>query len=355
MKVTARDLKKNILKSIRFERPDFIPMKFVINPACWQNYPQDRLFDLMEEHPFLFPDFVRPKGKYVPVFHPVARKGIPYKDDFGCVWETSEDGITGTVTGHPLSNWKDFDGYIPPDPNRCMGIGPIDWKEQEESIKRRRAQGEFISAGLRHGHTFLQLSDIRGYSNLIFDMADDEPRLYKLMDLVEEFNTHIIKRYLDIGVDMVTYAEDLGMEKGPMVSPEHFVRYIKPVYTRMMKLAKDRDVIVHMHSDGDLRDIIDHMLEGGIRVINLQDLVNGVDWIAHRFSGKICVELDVDRAKITPFGTPAQIDALIREEVEKIGSPQGGLMFIFGLYPGTPLENVKALMDAMERYAFFYS
>jgi len=55
------------------------------------------------------------------------------------------------------------------------------------------------------------------------------------------------------------------------------------------------------------------------------------------------------------FGTPVEIDALIRKEVEKLGSAQGGLMMVFGLYPGTPLENVKALMDAMERYATYYS
>ena len=27
---------------------------------------------------------------------------------------------------------------------------------------------------------------------------------------------------------------------------------------------------------------------------------------------------------------------------------------IFGLYPGTPLENAAALMDAMERYAGYF-
>ena len=30
-------------------------------------------------------------------------------------------------------------------------------------------------------------------------------------------------------------------------------------------------------------------------------------------------------------------------------------MMIYGLYPGVPLENVKALMGAMEKYAFYYS
>jgi hypothetical protein len=90
--------------------------------------------------------------------------------------------------------------------------------------------------------------------------------------------------------------------------------------------------------------------------------VNGIDWIAARFGRRggaavgrrrrICVELDVDRQSVTASGSPAQIDALIREEVEKLGGKEGGLMMIFGLYPGLPLENVAAVMDAMQKYAF---
>jgi len=67
------------------------------------------------------------------------------------------------------------------------------------------------------------------------------------------------------------------------------------------------------------------------------------------------IDLDIDRQRITRFGTPAEIDALIRKEVKKLGSAQGGLMMVFGLYPGTPLENVKALMDVMKRSATYYS
>ena len=90
-------------------------------------------------------------------------------------------------------------------------------------------------------------------------------------------------------------------------------------------------------------------------VINLQDLVNGIDWIAEHLKGRICIDLDIDRQNVTRFGSPADIDALIREEVEKLGNRNGGLMMIYGLYPGVPLENVKALMDAMERYSTYYS
>lgn len=345
---------RNYLKAVRFEHPDHIPMTFGINDACWNAYPQDRLFDLMESHPLLFPDFHRPAGHFTPQYAAVARKDHPFTDDFGCVWTTSTDGITGTVTEHPLEDWDRFDHYQAPDPAKCMGIGPIDWKEVAEQFAAARENGDLVCGGLRHGHTFLQLCDLRGYENLLFDMIDEEPRLWKLIELVEQFNQEIVNRYIALGADQISYAEDLGMQVGPMLSPQMFRTYIKPSYQRLMKPARDKGLIIHMHSDGDIRELCDDLIDSGVQIINLQDRINGIDWIADRFRGRICVELDIDRQKITRFGTPREIDSLIREEVEKIAVPQGGLMMIYGLYPGVPLENVKALMDAMEKYAFYF-
>jgi uroporphyrinogen-III decarboxylase len=80
----------------------------------------------------------------------------------------------------------------------------------------------------------------------------------------------------------------------------------------------------------------------------------GIDWIRKRLKGRICVDLDVDRQRVTRFGSPAQIEALIRQEVTELGDRQGGLMLNCGIYPGIPLENMRALMDALTRYAGYY-
>lgn len=70
--------------------------------------------------------------------------------------------------------------------------------------------------------------------------------------MVAEFNYDQIMRWVELEPDVMRYPEDLGMQVGPMISPEHFRRYIKPVYTQLMKPARDRGYIVHMHSDGDI-------------------------------------------------------------------------------------------------------
>lgn len=350
--MTARE---NLLRVIRFEHPEFIPMCFAINPACWNFYPQDALLDLMESHPFLFPNFQRPEGKIVPSYGNCSTKDHPYTDDWGRRWETVQDGITGTVVGHPLTDWKDFSSYKIPDPSRCTGIGPIDWKKERDAVLNAKKQGYFTQGGLRHGHTFLQICDIRGYENVIYDMMDEEPKLLYLLDAIVEFNLYIIRQYLDMDVDMISYAEDLGMQIGPMLSPDTFQKYIMPCYKRMMKPAQEKGTLIHMHSDGDIRSLMPFLLESGVQAINLQDLVNGIDWIKENLKGKVCIDLDIDRQKITPHGTPQQVHDLIRDEVTKLGSAHGGLMMIYGLYPGIPLKNIKALMDAMEEYAFYYS
>lgn len=346
--------RENILRAIRFEQPDHIPMSFHINAACWHHYDQNVLQDLMEAHSLLFPGFTR-QGNVTPHYELNQHKDEPYIDPWGCVWKTSDNGITGSVLGHPLLDWDRFLSYTPPDPEMTDGTFPVDWKNIEAQVKQQKRNRDLVWGGLPHGHTFLRLQDIRGYENLIFDMMNERHDLSMLIRMVEDFNYQLVLKWMEFEPDIMSFPEDLGMQVGPMLSPDSFRKYIKPVYQKLMKPARDRGCIVHMHSDGDIRDLVDDLIDGGVEVINLQDLVNGIDWIADRFAGRICVDLDIDRQSITAHGTPKQIDYLVREEVEKIGSRDGGLMMIYGLYPGVPLENIEALMDAMEKYATYYS
>ena len=376
---------ENTLRAIRFERPEHIPVIFWINPACWHHYPQDALFELMAEHRLLFPPSVRlgtPSGgvlrksawgrltaesqglrtdpdkigdAVLPELAPWERAGKPYTDAWGCVWETTDDGITGSVTKHPLEDWDALQDFTPPDPTHSNGMVAIDWSLIEDKIRTDTVKGKHSVGSLEHGHAFLRLSFLRGYEKLLLDMADGEKKLWRLIETVEEFSIGIVQRYIDLGVAMMRYPEDLGMQLGPMLSPEHFRTYIKPIYEHLMAPAQKSGCLVHMHSDGDIRDLVDDLVVSGVDALNLQDLVNGIDWIAANLKGRVCIDLDIDRQQITRFGSPEQIEYLIRKEVEKLGSPEGGLMMIYGLYPGVSLENIKAIMGAMERYAAFYS
>lgn len=348
--------RENLLRTVHFEKPDYIPATYHINSSCWDHYPQDRLQDLMEAHPILFPDFER-EPEPVTVDHPSwVRAGEPYTDPWGCVWKTAYSGIMGAVIKHPLESWNALETYTPPDPDKTTHWGPIDWGTEAVNVGPAISQTALSNGEIGHGHTWLRLIDIRGYQNVLFDMADGEPRLWKLIEMLDEFNLGLVNNYLTYGkTEWMGYAEDLGMQQGPMLSPEQFRTYIKPSYRRIMKPAIEADNIIHVHADGDLRLLTEDLIEIGVQVINLQDLVNGTAWIEENLKGKICIDLDIDRQNITVHGTPERIDELIQDEVRRLGSREGGLMLIYGLYPGTPLENAWAVADAMEKYYTYYN
>lgn len=343
-----------LLRTIRFERPDYIPMTFHINAACWDHYDQDALQQLMAEHPFLFPDFQPAPTPLAVEYDANARADAPYTDDFGCEWHTTMNGIVGSVLRHPLADMGKYPTYQLPDPEQSSGLGAMDWAAFEAEIARQKAAGEMTYGDLRHGHTFQQLCDIRGYMETLMDLSDGEADTLDLLERLCQFNLAQIHHFLKADVDMVRIPEDLGMQTGPMISPALFRQYIKPLYQRMLQPVREAGKLVHMHSDGDIRTLVDDIIDGGVDVINLQDCVNGVDWIGGKFRGKTCVDLDIDRQNITRFGTPEDIDAHIRRCIETVGCKEGGLMLIYGLYPDIPLENAKAVMDAMEKYADFY-
>ncbi len=338
--------RENMLRIIRFERPEYIKMSFHLSDSVWHFYEHEAVLELLESHQLLFPSFSRAeKAAHLPEKATDKRR---FHDAFGVLWEEVIPGLRGAVVGHLLQNLEDIASYKMPD------VPVTDIEVERERVAKRRANGEFTCGGFGHGHTFLRLTDLCGYENVLYAMTDGDERLSKLLTMIEDYNLGITSQLAQCGYDMIDFGEDLGMQVGPMLSPDLFKMYIKPAYHKIMKPAINAGVIVHMHSDGDIRLLADDMLDAGVEVINLQDLVNGIEWIRGRFGGKICVELDIDRQKITPFGTPSEIERLIRDEITALSSPAGGLYMIYGWYPGVPLENVRALMDAMEKYMFYW-
>ena len=46
--VNGRTADERLLRAVRFERPDRIPVSMGINKACWHHYPQAALQDLID-------------------------------------------------------------------------------------------------------------------------------------------------------------------------------------------------------------------------------------------------------------------------------------------------------------------
>jgi hypothetical protein len=109
-----------------------------------------------------------------------------------------------------------------------------------------------------------------------------------------------------------------------------------------------------MHTDGHIVEIIPDLIDCGVNVLNPQVGANGLDNLARTCKGKVCVNLDLNR-QMFPFWSPREIDEHVRDAVEALGSPEGGLWLFAEIADDVPLENVEAICQALERHSLAFS
>lgn len=343
--------RENYLRTVNFTGPEYIPCTVSISGATWKQLRED-LEDVLVHHPILFPDFQKGKRDFDAVNG--QHKQGTWRDNWGCVWENKIDGIVGEVKHHPLESWDALPAFKAPDPSRLTPLAPMDWKKTIENIRSAKQRGALTTGSVEHGFFLMRLWYLRGFENLMVDIASGEPRLRALIKIVEDYNRYFVERYVAAGVDVMHFAEDLGTQTTSIISPKQFREWVAPTYRRLMQICRRAGVHVFLHSDGHIMELVDQLLECGVTIINPQDLVNGIENLEREVKGLVCIQLDIDRQSIIPFGTRAQIRELIEEEVKRLGSPQGGLMLIAGIYPPTPAENVDALLSAMEEFRTYW-
>ncbi len=336
------------LRNVEFRGCDAIPCTVYVSAAVWRAY-RDYLPEIVERYPDIDVSPPRPPDEE-DRFTLRERRGELCTDAWGCVWENLQDGMVGQVTKPALADWESLSGYDPPSPARTDHFELKDWDRERRLMSSAREAGALARGAVDHGFFFQRLCYLRGFENLMVDMAASDPRLGSLCRMVLEFNKGLVRRYLDIGVDVVHFGDDLGMQERLMISPQAWRRYVKPAYAELFGMCRDAGAHVSLHSDGYVVDIMPDLIECGATILNPQDLCNGIENIRRELKGKVCIELDIDRQSIVPRGTPDQIDAHLRRCVEVLGSPRGGLMLVWGVYPGTPLENIEAVMRAMSRH-----
>jgi len=285
---------------------------------------REALDEVVHRHPIIFgsqPDQrdydATVQGTYVAGEH---------VDAWGCVWRNIQPGADAMVTGHPV-------------PTRA-------------GVHKLRAPPP--GTGIRHGFMWLILSDLRGFEELMVDFAEEPPELQTLIDIMLRYNLGEVRRLLATHRgELVYFGDDLGMQKGLAIGAERWRKYLKPCYRQIYALCRDAGKAVYMHTDGYVIPIIADLVDCGVDVVNPQIRANGLDNLVRECRGKVCVALDLDR-QLFPFCTPADIHEHVREAVEKLGAPEGGLWLTAECGPDVPLQNIEAVCQALEIYRGYY-
>jgi uroporphyrinogen decarboxylase len=311
------------------------------------------LEEVVLAHPRVFPgyrkgsvDFAFPK-----MWNPLYELGR-HTDCWGVVWNNIARGFDSQVAVHPLEDWDAFEEWKRrlPDPLRDGWFGPRPaWQDVERGLREAKDRGELAwGGGLAHGFFFMNLYYLRGFEDLMLDLASGEPRLKELIDILVGYSAAVIGKYLAVGAEIMSFGEDLGMQTALPVSPAMWRRVVKPAYEAMFGPCRDRDVPVYLHSDGHILEIIPDLIETGVRVLNPQIRANGLEGLRQVARGKVAINQDLDR-QLFPFASPSEIEDHVGEVFEGLYLEEGGLMLLAECGPDVPLQNVDAICRAFER------
>lgn len=335
--------KENFLRAVEFRCPEWVPIVFELLGVAEKHGPA--LGELMLRHPLIFDsERARRAGAVKPSSEPPGERR--FTDDWGCEWLEVQCGIIGQVVGHPLASWSALDDLRVPDPEKQW-----DWEAVRKKAEEQRARGECVSGYMDviQGGFFDRLQFLRGLDNLLMDFLDRSPELEELIRIMLEYNMKLVRLWLDVGVDVLHFHGDIGMQNSLMMSPETFRDVLKPAYRKMFQTCRREGIHVKYSSDGNLLEIVDDLVECGVSYHDPQVRACTIDGIAQAYNGKLCAMVDIDE-QMLPFCTPQDIDNQVREIFTKIGTLQGGLMLFACVTADVPLENIEAICTAWERH-----
>jgi hypothetical protein len=139
------------------------------------------------------------------------------------------------------------------------------------------------------------------------------------------------------------------MQHALAMGPQNWRKYMKPCFARIFGYWRKTGRPVYFHTDGCIHEIIPDLVDCGVQIVNAQYRANGLDNLERVCKGKVCLNLDLDR-QLFPFATPAQIDAHIRQAIERLTLPEGGLWVSAECGPDVPMANIEAICTALEKY-----
>jgi hypothetical protein len=333
--------RERVRRAIRFLAPDRVPISHAVLPAAQLKYGPD-LSEILTEYR---EDFGWDYMEDLPVeqFPPVYKKGLN-RDDFGTLWRVEWMGICGIPVDWPIRELDNYADYKWPED---FPAGPPSGRQYSGHMcgfdDRWYARGAWITY-------FEQLQQLRGMENVMMDLASEVPAFERLLDDLLAFNLRWIERWNRLEYDGLHFGDDWGSQNSLLIRPETWRRIFKPRYAAMFAAVRDAGRHVWFHSDGAVNEILGDLIESGVDVLNIQSAVVGPDWIARNLRGRVAFRTDIDRQRVLPFGSPAEVKEEVQRTFEACGTARGGLIACGEIGPDVPLENIRAMYEAFREH-----
>ncbi|NQU75657.1 MAG: hypothetical protein HQ546_04980 [Planctomycetes bacterium] len=164
-------------------------------------------------------------------------------------------------------------------------------------------------------------------------------------------NDLIFREAADL-MDLYFFGNDLGTQRGPVISVEHFRRFVLPSFRRLTEHAISYGLHVWLHSCGSIRQFIPDLIDIGIEALHpMQISAEGMaaEELARQFKGKLMFVGGVDVHYLLRKGTPDEVRSAVRHNKRCLCPGYVVSPSHEAVLPDVRIENLAAMFDEAKR------
>jgi uroporphyrinogen decarboxylase len=162
------------------------------------------------------------------------------------------------------------------------------------------------------------------------------------------------KEEIDAGIFIIRGGlDDMAGKEGPYLAPRFYEKLIFPNVAKLAKAVNRKGGKLLVHSDGDLRPILDGLVGSGIDALHSIDPSSNMDilQVKERFGDSLCIFGNVDCAWTLTRGTVEQV----MDETKKClmdAAPGGSYVLSSSnvVHASVPVDNALAMVEVGHKY-----
>jgi uroporphyrinogen decarboxylase len=223
------------------------------------------------------------------------------------------------------------------------------------TAKEAHTAGDF--AWVFVGHISENAWQVRGYEPFLIDLMTQRDWAEFILDKFCQNSLNVAVAAARAGYDCIMTGDDVANQKAMMFQPDLWRAIMKPRWAKVIAAAREHkpDIHVWYHSDGNIWDILDDLVEIGITILNpvQPECVDPVA-VRKRMGKRLAFDGCIGTQTTFPFGTPGTMRRAVLELAEALDARNGGLMLspTHVLEPDVPPANVSAFFEACDTLCY---
>jgi uroporphyrinogen decarboxylase len=201
---------------------------------------------------------------------------------------------------------------------------------------------------------------LMGVEQAMMEIIDPDSPIQRFLDRRIDFQIACLERELDAAkgrIDFLWMGEDLGTQRGPIISMATYREFIKPRHKRILDLAQSWNIPVMIHSCGSSSWAFDEFIDLGITIVDtLQPEATDMSpaYLKSRWGDRLTFHGCISTAGPVAYGTVEDVRRNMRETLE-VMMPGGGYCMAptHCLQENSPTENVVAMYEAAREYGAY--